>query len=105
MPPVPAGLDVQESRQPELYAASLATYALAVIAVNLRILSRRLLKSHFWLDDFFAIAALVIGSYLQLTCFHRARLTGLQLAATGFLVSTLVCRDSLSHLSEQVISR
>ncbi|KAI4224930.1 MAG: hypothetical protein L6R36_004289 [Xanthoria steineri] len=72
MPP-PTSFDVNETRQPELYAASLATYTLAVIAVNCRFLSRRLLKIRYGLDDWFSLAAL--------------------LTATGFLVSTLVCKE------------
>lgn len=64
MPP-PTSFDVNETRQPELYAASLATYTLAVIAVNCRFLSRRLLKIRYGLDDWFSLAALV-SSLLRL---------------------------------------
>lgn len=61
--PVPTSQGIEGTRQPQLYAASLATYALAVIAVNCRFLSRRLLKSGYRFDDWFSIAAMVICSF------------------------------------------
>jgi hypothetical protein len=40
-------------------AASIVTWALAVIAVSLRIVSRRMRKMRLWIDDWLIIAALV----------------------------------------------
>ena len=59
LPPAPQGLDIHATRQPELYAAQLTTYILAVIAVGLRFWARKLLKAGYWLDDWIAVAALV----------------------------------------------
>ena len=59
LPPPPPDLDIHATRQPELYAAQLATYILAVIAVGLRFWARKLLKAGYWLDDWIAVAALV----------------------------------------------
>lgn len=60
--PVPTNLDNEGTRASQLYAASLATYTLAVIAVSCRFLCRRLLKSGYGFDDWFSIAALVSPS-------------------------------------------
>lgn len=57
--PTPAGVNLSDSRQPELYAATIITYCLALLALGLRFLSRRLLKSGYGLDDYFAVAAMV----------------------------------------------
>jgi len=57
--PAPPGLNIHESRQPQLYAASTITFVLAVLAVCLRFLSRKLLKAGYWLDDWLSVGALV----------------------------------------------
>ena len=59
LPPVSPGVDIHASRQPELYAVSLITFVLAVTAVSLRFLARKLLKSGYWLDDWLSIVAAV----------------------------------------------
>ena len=56
---MPQNVDVTESLQPQLYASSIVTYCLAVTALGLRFLSRRLSQSRYWLDDWFSMAALV----------------------------------------------
>lgn len=70
LPPVTPGVDVQASRQPQLYAASTITFVLAVIAVILRFLSRKLLKTNYWLDDWLSVAALVSLHTIQIVL-HR----------------------------------
>ena len=53
---------LSESRQPQLYAAYSITYALAVIAVGLRISARRFFsKAGIWLDDYAICVSLVIA--------------------------------------------
>ena len=54
--------DLSETRQPQLYGAYISTYLLAVVAVGLRLLSRkRLSKAGLWLDDFAICASLFIA--------------------------------------------
>lgn len=60
-PPVPAGVNVHDSRRPELYAATIVTYCLALLALGARFLSRRLMKSGYGLDDWFALTAMVMS--------------------------------------------
>ena len=60
--PVPQNVDLSETRQPQLYASTITTYILALLALGARFLSRRLLKSGYRLDDYFAVAATVISS-------------------------------------------
>ena len=57
--PTTAAVNLSDSRQPELYAATIVTYCLALLALSLRFLSRRLLKSSYGPDDYFAVAAMV----------------------------------------------
>ncbi|KAL8726561.1 MAG: hypothetical protein Q9181_005998 [Wetmoreana brouardii] len=57
LPPPPPGLDIHATRQPSLYAASIITWILAVLAVALRFWCRRLTKSGYKLDDWLIFAA------------------------------------------------
>lgn len=59
IPLIPPGLDIYESKAPQCYAAAIATYLFAVIAVALRFWARRLMKAEIWVDDWTAAAALV----------------------------------------------
>lgn len=52
-------VDLTETKQPVLYAAVITTYGLAVIAVLLRFLARRLRRLDWWLDDWLILVALV----------------------------------------------
>jgi hypothetical protein len=45
--------------QPDLHAAVIVTLILAVTAVVLRFLARRLVKASIWLDDWLTLVALV----------------------------------------------
>ncbi|UKZ72390.1 hypothetical protein TrVFT333_000019 [Trichoderma virens FT-333] len=47
------------NRGPEVLAATTITWALAVIATGLRVLSRKLKRNRLWLDDWLAIASLI----------------------------------------------
>ena len=47
------------SRQPQLYASIIITYFLAISAVILRFISRRLKKAGWWVDDWLILVALV----------------------------------------------
>jgi hypothetical protein len=48
--------------QPNLYAAVIITPILAIIAVALRFLARRLVHASIWLDDWLTLVALVCCS-------------------------------------------
>jgi hypothetical protein len=48
-----------ESRQPAMWAASLVTYAAALIAFLLRLLARRLKRVQLAFDDYLALFAFV----------------------------------------------
>jgi hypothetical protein len=57
----PAELDLSESQQPQLYAAYCSTFALAVIAVILRVRCRTAGSRSvgLWWDDYTILASLV----------------------------------------------
>ena len=61
-PPPPPAVNLSENEQGEIIGAIVATWALAVIAVGLRYMSRRLAKARLWLDDFLIIPPLVNDS-------------------------------------------
>ncbi|KAL6822813.1 heterokaryon incompatibility domain-containing protein [Trichoderma sp. SZMC 28015] len=63
--PPPPGIDLQASRQGNLVASWAATWGLAVAAVILRVLCRKLAKIRFWFDDWFIIASLILTSAFQ----------------------------------------
>ncbi|RAL08854.1 putative integral membrane protein [Aspergillus homomorphus CBS 101889] len=59
----PAGLDLSESKRPELYGAYSATYALALVAFGLRMLSRTLIsKVGLWWDDYLMCIAMLTAT-------------------------------------------
>ncbi|OAQ65351.2 hypothetical protein VFPPC_06466 [Pochonia chlamydosporia 170] len=57
-PPPPAGVDLSEDRRATIVATSVVTWFLAIIAIILRLLSRRMKGIELWLDDWLIIAAL-----------------------------------------------
>src|SRR6516162_3936439 len=59
MASTPPGSYPAESLQPNIYAAVCITTALAVVAVPLRFLARRLIRTDLWLDDWLSLVALV----------------------------------------------
>lgn len=53
---------LSESRQPQLYAASILIYLLALLAVSLRLLSpKRFSTANLWLDDVAICASLLVA--------------------------------------------
>ncbi|XRM45278.1 hypothetical protein ABZX51_008378 [Aspergillus tubingensis] len=59
----PAGLDLTESKRPELYGAYSVTYALALLAFGLRIVSRTLIsKAGLWWDDYLICIAMLTAT-------------------------------------------
>ena len=57
--PYPPLVNIYESKAPQCYAAAIATYIIAVIAVALRFWARKLMKAGIWVDDWTAAVALV----------------------------------------------
>lgn len=57
-------LDPAANKQPYIYGVSCTVYSLAVVAVVLRLVSRRLSKAGFRADDFLIIASLLIDTVL-----------------------------------------
>ena len=53
------GVDLSQNRRPQVYAAEIAVYPLAVVAVVLRFLARRVAKNPLWIDDWFILVAFV----------------------------------------------
>lgn len=60
-PPPPPGLDIHASRQPSVYAATIITCSLAIVAVGLRIWCRKLTKAGYDWDDWLVAAAGVLA--------------------------------------------
>ncbi|KAI2885216.1 hypothetical protein CBS63078_11256 [Aspergillus niger] len=59
----PVGLDLTESKRPELYGAYSVTYALALLAFGLRIVSRTLIsKAGLWWDDYLVCMAMLTAT-------------------------------------------
>ncbi|EJT75168.1 hypothetical protein GGTG_05105 [Gaeumannomyces tritici R3-111a-1] len=59
LPPPPAGLDLTETRVPEIYGSLVPTWIFAIIAVGLRVAARRLQASKLFLDDWLVAITLV----------------------------------------------
>ena len=55
----PAGLDLSESQVPRILGVNIATLILAILAVALRFISRRVSNAKFWWDDWLTLPALV----------------------------------------------
>ncbi|THC88925.1 hypothetical protein EYZ11_011626 [Aspergillus tanneri] len=95
----PAGIDLNASRQPQLYATYSATYGLAVIAVALRLLCRlNISKAGLWWDDYIICVALATatGNFVDMiiwvergvgTHIYKWRLTGV----SHFYINLFVC--------------
>lgn len=59
--------DLSESYRPSLYSAAIITYTLAISAVVLRFVARRLMHLHLWYDDYLVVVALfgVTGFFID----------------------------------------
>ena len=55
----PPGIDRSASQQPHVLISGIVLYCLAVIAVILRFISRRLAGAGFWWDDWLILPPLV----------------------------------------------
>ncbi|KAL7934641.1 hypothetical protein V8C35DRAFT_301465 [Trichoderma chlorosporum] len=65
--PPPPGIDLQASRAGNLVAAWGSTWGLAVAAVILRVVCRKLAKIRLWLDDWLIIASLLFSGGFMFT--------------------------------------
>ncbi|KAL3959678.1 hypothetical protein ACCO45_004795 [Purpureocillium lilacinum] len=70
LPPPPPGIDLTQDRRPDIIATSAVTLALAMLAVALRIVSRRIKRVPLWIDDWLIIAS------LPCACAHVAGIAG-----------------------------
>ena len=57
--PPPSDVNLADSRQSQISGAIVSTWALALIAVALRFISRRVAKSGLWWDDWLILPPLV----------------------------------------------
>ena len=57
VPLPPPGLDIYASRQPSVYAATIITCILAIVAVGLRFWCRKLTKAEYDWDDWLVVVA------------------------------------------------
>ena len=64
MESTPKGVHPAGNIQRDIYAAAIVTLSLAVIAVALRFLARRLIRAPIWLDDWLILVALVCSNSL-----------------------------------------
>lgn len=58
-PSPPPDVDLASDRGSQVLAAALATWVLAVIAIGLRLVSRKVKDNQLWMDDWLVICALV----------------------------------------------
>ncbi|UNI18365.1 hypothetical protein JDV02_004638 [Purpureocillium takamizusanense] len=70
LPPAPPGIDLTQDRRTDIIATSAVTLALAMLAVGLRIVSRRIKRVPLWIDDWLIIAS------LPCACAHVAGIAG-----------------------------
>ncbi|KAL8375645.1 hypothetical protein RB595_006973 [Gaeumannomyces hyphopodioides] len=62
LPPPPAGLDLNETRVPEIFGSLVTTWIFAVIAVGLRLIARRLQGTKLFADDWLVAITLIACS-------------------------------------------
>jgi hypothetical protein len=70
LPSPPDGVDLTADKRPIVIGASVATWILAVFAVLLRIISRRIKGLDLWYDDWLVVAALV-GDHFIITLLRQ----------------------------------
>ncbi|PVH95970.1 hypothetical protein DM02DRAFT_570318 [Periconia macrospinosa] len=59
LPPPPPGLDLTESRVPQINGALISTFTLATVAISLRLTARHLKGNPIWTEDWLAVIAWV----------------------------------------------
>ncbi|KAL3467936.1 hypothetical protein BJX64DRAFT_282825 [Aspergillus heterothallicus] len=65
-PAVPPGIDLTADQGPKIRGAVVSTWALSVVFVLLRFLSRYLARAGFWWDDWLILSSPLLGSPLSL---------------------------------------
>lgn len=63
LPPPPEGLDLTETRVPEILGSLVTTWLCAIVAVGLRLIARKLQGSKLYADDW-----LVTFGLVRVTC-------------------------------------
>jgi hypothetical protein len=66
LPPPPPGINLDDDRRPSIMVTAIVTWAMAVLAVALRMVSRHLKNINLWIDDWLIIASLVRTSHAWL---------------------------------------
>ena len=56
---IPPGVDLSQDRRTQVYVAEITVFPVAVIAVILRLVARRVSKTRLWLDDWFILISFV----------------------------------------------
>ena len=79
---------LQQDRSTTLYAVTITGYSIAVLAVALRLIMRRLTKVRFWWDDLFIVFALV--GFFQPRSRLYYRTNDVQFFGTGILIVKLI---------------
>lgn len=92
LPPPPPGLDIHASRQASIYAASITTEALALVAVVLRFWCRKMTKTAYRLDDWLVVAAAV--SIYQSFYLHVLNLMTVEILSIGLTTDILISQCS-----------
>ena len=59
LPPPPPGIDLRATQVPRILGVNIATFALAVMAICLRFIARRLTRLPYWWDDWLMLPAIV----------------------------------------------
>ena len=53
------GVDLSQDRSGQIYAVELAVYPVALTAVILRVIARKISNTRFWFDDWFIFVSFV----------------------------------------------
>ena len=62
LPSPPPDVDLQDTQVPRILGVNIATFILAVIAISLRFIARRLTRLPYWWDDWLMLPAIVCWS-------------------------------------------
>lgn len=64
LPPPPPGLDLTETQVPRILGVNISTFVIAIVAVALRFVCRRMNRAPLWWDDWLMIPSLVMANLI-----------------------------------------